>query len=73
MLRVEVREEEDTALLGFELLAERDLRAEVFDLAVREGVRLVELTRQGGSLEEVFRRLTVAGAPAGSEPVEGSA
>jgi ABC-2 type transport system ATP-binding protein len=73
VLRVEVREEEDTALLGFELLAERDLRAEVFDLAVREGVRLVELTRQGGSLEEVFRRLTVAGAPAGADAVEGPA
>jgi len=65
--RVDAREEEDTALLGFELLAERDLRAEVFDLAVREGVRLVELTRQGGSLEEVFRRLTVA-APAPAPP-----
>jgi ABC-2 type transport system ATP-binding protein len=73
VLRVEAREEEDTALLGFEVLAERDLRAEVFDLAVREGVRLVELTRQGGSLEEVFRRLTVAGPTAPADVPEVSA
>ncbi len=57
--KVTRQEESATDLLGFELLANRDVRADVFDLAVREGVRIVELAREGGSLEEVFRRLTV--------------
>ncbi len=60
--RVSPQEESATDLLGFELLANRDVRGDVFDLAVREGVRIVELAREGGSLEEVFRRLTVTDA-----------
>lgn len=44
--------------LAFEVLADRDLRADLFQLAVREGLHLLELGRERSTLEEVFRRLT---------------
>jgi ABC-2 type transport system ATP-binding protein len=51
-------------LLAFEVLAARDVRADLFDLAVREGLRLHDLGRETSSLEEVFRRLTGGSASA---------
>ena len=62
--RVTPQESGDAAELTYELLADQDVRAAVFDLAVREGLRIITLTRETSSLEEVFRRLTVE-APAG--------
>jgi ABC-2 type transport system ATP-binding protein len=45
-------------VVAFEVHADRDVRADLFDLAVREGLRLHALGRETTSLEEVFRRLT---------------
>ena len=44
--------------LSFEVLADTDVRADLFDLAARNGLRLVELARETTTLEQVFRRLT---------------
>ena len=57
--RVTPQEGTEARELGYELLADADVRSDVFDLAVREGLRIVTLTRETSSLEEVFRRLTV--------------
>jgi ABC-2 type transport system ATP-binding protein len=54
-------------LQSFEVLAGRDVRADLFQLAVREGLQLYELVKERSTLEEVFRRLT--GSPA-KEPAE---
>ena len=43
----------------FEVLADRDVRPDLFQLAVREGLVLWEMDREQSTLEEVFRRLTV--------------
>ena len=43
----------------FEVLALRDVRADLFQLAVDRGLRMYGLHREKSSLEEVFRRLTV--------------
>ena len=56
--RVATVEEEDTAHLSFELLVARDLRPALFQLAVDEGLVLLELREEKSNLEEVFRRLT---------------
>jgi ABC-2 type transport system ATP-binding protein len=48
----------DADLLAYEVFASRDVRADLFDLAVREGLRLHGLGRETSTLEEVFRRLT---------------
>jgi ABC-2 type transport system ATP-binding protein len=47
-------------LRRFQLEVEKglDLREGIFDLSVREGWKLLELTRQTTSLEDVFRQLT---------------
>lgn len=45
--------------MRFDILASRDVRAELFALAVDSGLVLVELGREKSSLDEVFRRLTV--------------
>jgi ABC-2 type transport system ATP-binding protein len=51
--------------VALRLVADRDVRAEVFDLAVSEGVRVVALGLERRSLEDVFRSLTAdEGAPA---------
>ncbi len=42
----------------FEVLADRDVRPDLFAYAVAQGLVLQELTREKSSLEEVFRRLT---------------
>jgi gliding motility-associated transport system ATP-binding protein len=44
--------------------AEQDLRPEIFRLAAREGWTLYELHQEAGSLEDLFRHLTVAGEDA---------
>lgn len=47
---------------AFEILADADVRAALFRLAVAQGLDLLELAPERTNLEEVFRRLTV-GAP----------
>jgi ABC-2 type transport system ATP-binding protein len=42
----------------YEILATRDLRAELFHFASAEGLVMLELARAQSNLEEVFRRLT---------------
>ena len=49
----------DEAQDRFEVLADRDVRPDLFQLAVREGLVLWEMDREQSTLEEVFRRLTV--------------
>ncbi len=44
--------------IALRLVADRDVRAGVFDVAVREGVRVVSLGLERRSLEDVFRALT---------------
>jgi ABC-2 type transport system ATP-binding protein len=55
--RVEAQEE--ASLDRFEVLATRDVRPELFKLAVDSGLVMVEISRESSSLEEVFRRLTL--------------
>ena len=56
--RVRRQEGADADGYAFEVLAERDVRPELFHLAVARGLVLVELAREKSNLEEVFRRLT---------------
>ena len=42
----------------YEILADRDLREDLFQFANTQGLVLLELTRAQSNLEEVFRRLT---------------
>ena len=56
--RVRRVEAEDEAWHAYELLAARDVRAEVFQLAVDRGLVLLELSLERSNLEGVFRRLT---------------
>lgn len=51
-------EGEDPAHLAFEVLAATDARPALFQLAVDQGLTLLELTEERSNLEEVFRRLT---------------
>lgn len=44
--------------IAYEILADRDLRADLFGFAKAQGLVMVELTRAQSNLEEVFRRLT---------------
>ena len=48
-------------------LADDDIRAQIFALAVEQGLVLLELAPERTNLEEVFRRLTVGAAPASAE------
>ena len=50
---------------GFQVIAERDLRAELFQLAADRGILLLELHRETSSLEEVFQRVTTGLGEAG--------
>ncbi len=43
---------------GFQVIAERDVRGELFQIAADRGVLLIELHRESSSLEEVFQRVT---------------
>jgi ABC-2 type transport system ATP-binding protein len=56
--RVTEQSAEEPELQAFEVLAARDPRREIFDLAVAQGVRVWELQKERSTLEEVFRRLT---------------
>ncbi len=56
--RVTEQSAEEPELQAFEVLAARDPRKEIFDLAVAQGVRVWELVKERSTLEEVFRRLT---------------
>ena len=51
---------DDREAMRFEGLADRDVRAALFDLAVQAGLVLLELSREQSSLDEVFRRLTLS-------------
>jgi ABC-2 type transport system ATP-binding protein len=51
---------------------DRDLRADVFELAKSAGWTLYELHQEAGSLEDLFRELTAA-EPNAAEPVEATA
>lgn len=42
----------------YEILADRDLREDLFHFAQKQGVTMIELARAQSNLEEVFRRLT---------------
>jgi ABC-2 type transport system ATP-binding protein len=53
--RVQVSEPE---ACGFQVIADRDLRAELFQLAAQRGLHMLELHRETSSLEEVFQRVT---------------
>jgi ABC-2 type transport system ATP-binding protein len=56
--RVTDQAAEEPELQAFELLAARDVRRDLFDLAVAQGLRVWELAKERSTLEEVFRRLT---------------
>ena len=56
--RVTPQAAEEPDLTAFELLAARDVRRDVFDLVVAQGLRIWELQKERSTLEEVFRRLT---------------
>jgi ABC-2 type transport system ATP-binding protein len=56
--RVTEQTAEDPTQQSFEVLAANDVRKELFDLAVAQGLRVWELTKERSTLEEVFRRLT---------------
>lgn len=49
---------EEPDAMSFEVLADRDVRAALFHLATTEGLVVIELGAEKGSLDEVFRRLT---------------
>ncbi len=51
-------EPEDHSHFRYELLASRDLRADLFHFANEQGLLMLELSRAQSNLEEVFRRLT---------------
>lgn len=46
--------------IGLQIIAERDLRVDLFNLAKDQGLVLLELGREKTSLEDVFQRLTQA-------------
>ncbi len=50
-----------------------DLRPRIFEMAKREGWTLFELHQETGSLEDLFRQLTGAGADPGPEAAEAAA
>ncbi len=58
--RAALQATDEAGTFPYEVLGDRDVRGELFELAVAKGLRLVELTRERSSLEEVFRRLTLS-------------
>jgi len=58
--RVSPMQASNTSHHAFEVLAVQDVRTALFQLAVDQGVILIELARAQSNLEEVFRRLTQA-------------
>jgi ABC-2 type transport system ATP-binding protein len=65
--RVSPQAEEDGAL-AYEVLADRDVRPALFQLAVDNGLVLAELAKEKSTLEEVFRRLTAGPDQPGHGP-----
>ena len=57
--RVSRQQSHEAEVDSFEVLATRDVRGDLFQLAVDKGLKLYELSRETSSLEEVFRRLTL--------------
>ena len=51
-------EGESLEQIAYEILAERDLRPDLFNFAKAQGLVMIELTKAQSNLEEVFRRLT---------------
>jgi len=51
-------EAETSSHFRYEILADRDLREDLFFFAQAQGVTMIELARAQSNLEEVFRRLT---------------
>ena len=49
---------DDAEAMSFDVLADREVRPALFELAVQNGLVLLELTREKSTLDEVFRRLT---------------
>jgi ABC-2 type transport system ATP-binding protein len=64
--QVTLQATDEPGTMPYELIAERDVRGALFDLAGARGLRLLELGREKSPLEEVFRRLTLG--PAGASP-----
>ncbi len=64
---VQVAEAEAT---GVQVIAERDVRGELFRLAADKGLLLLELHRESSSLEEVFQRVTTGLGDPGALGVE---
>ena len=60
----EEKSETDTVQFGLTTEGARDIRRDLFRVAVDNGWSLLELDRREASLEEVFRRLTKSEAPA---------
>ena len=58
--RVRTLEDEDPEHMSLEVLASGDPRPALFQLAVDQGLVMLELTEERSNLEEVFRRLTRA-------------
>jgi ABC-2 type transport system ATP-binding protein len=56
--RVREVEDSDPSAFRYEVLAREDVRARLFQLAVDQGMIVLELARERTTLEEVFRRLT---------------
>jgi ABC-2 type transport system ATP-binding protein len=52
------RQQADGDEQAFEVLADRDVRGDLFEVAVDNGLRILELQKERSTLEEVFRRLT---------------
>jgi ABC-2 type transport system ATP-binding protein len=64
---VQVPEPEAT---GFQVIADRDVRGELFQIAADRGILLLELHRETSSLEEVFQRVTTGLDAPGTLQVE---
>lgn len=58
--RVSLQSGDEIGIFPYEVVATRDVRADLFALAASSGLRLVELGREKSPLEEVFRRLTLS-------------
>jgi len=56
--RVTAQDNPNSATHRFELLTRTDVRPLLFELAIKRGIVLLELTRERTDLEEIFRRLT---------------
>jgi ABC-2 type transport system ATP-binding protein len=64
--RVAVVEVGESEACGLQVIAERDVRADLFQVAAEKGLVLLELHRETSSLEEVFQRVTTTLGEAGA-------